>query len=74
MSQRRTPATSATRTATDDIFDRITVITFVVTVMVAATVIFDYGPAAAIQHIGDVLAAAGVPSGDPAAWQGTMAF
>lgn len=74
MSHRRSPTTSATRTATDHIFDRVTLIAFVLTVMVAATVFVDYGPVAALHHIGDVLAAAGTPSGNLDMWQGAMAF
>ena len=74
MSQRRSTVRSTTRTATHDVFDRVTLITFVLTTVVAATVVLDYGPAAALNHITDVLAAAGTAPIDPAVWQGAVAY
>ena len=74
MLDRRPSANSATPAAAGSVYDSITLHAFIFTLTVVTAVVLSYGPAAALHHVVDVLAAAGTPSVDPAAWQGAMAF
>ena len=74
MLHRRPSTNSATPAAAGSVYDRVTLHAFMFTLTVATAVVLFYGPAAALHHIADVLAAAGTPDIDPTAWQGAMAF
>ena len=58
MIPHRFPAHAATHDEKASAFDRLTFTTCMVTIAVSAAVVADYGPVAALQHLGEVLRAA----------------
>lgn len=58
MIPHRFPAHAATHNEKASAFDRLTFTACMVTIAVFAAVVADYGPAAALQHLGEVLRAA----------------
>lgn len=75
MLRRRFQPHTASHNDEASAFDRVTLNAFMLTVTVAVAVVIGYGPAAALQHIADVLASArDVPMPDASAWSGQMVF
>lgn len=75
MLRRRPTPHAASHDDRGSAFDRLTFHAFMLAVTVTAAVMLGYGPAAALRHIGDVLAAAGeLPLPDATAWSGQMVF
>lgn len=75
MLRRRSPTHAASHDDETSHFDRVTLNAFMLTVTVAVAVAIGYGPAAALQHIADVLASArDLPMPDASAWSGQMVF
>lgn len=75
MHHRRPSARTAAQAAAGSSFDSITLHAFMLTVTVATAVILSYGPAAAVHHIGDVLATAGdIQLSADATWGTPIAF